>query len=715
MTRIFFEAKSFENTGRPSGAAQAGQHFARKEGCERTFWRVTLLRDMFTFLYRPVSALSLGLFLIASTAALGQAVKNPPLPQPVPLPPEIVAPVDKPYVGPVQVEVDTTNVTDRVSHVREQIPVPSGAKELVLLYPQWIPGNHSPTGPISRIAGIVTGVDGKRVQWVRDQVNVYAFHVPLTAGAKTIELEFDYLSPVKRTEGRTERSDAILDLEWNEVVMYPAGYFSRSIPLDVTLTLPEGWKYATALETASEQGSTVKFKQTTLNTLLDSPLYAGIHYKRIELSPSPTNIVHLDVFADEEKYLDISPDALEKHKQLAAEADKLYQSHHYNHYDFLLLLSDVVGGIGLEHHQSSEDGSRPGYFTEWNQGTPRSDLLAHEYTHSWNGKFRRPADLWTPNFNVPMRDDLLWVYEGMTQYWGTVLTARSGIRTPEQTRDAFARVAAGFEASPGRQWRPLVDTTNQPTVSQRRPVSWVSWQRSEDYYTEGELIWLDADTKIRELTNGQKSLDDFASAFFGVYNGSFVTHTYTLDDLVNVMNKVAPYDWMKFFQERVYDLHPAVPEDGITRGGYKLIYTDTMPPWMAKAESESGQADFSTSLGFSVGSPRRGAPEPGNAQPGALGNVWWNSPAFKAGVTPDMQIISVDGKAYSPQALREAILGAEKTREPIQFLFRRGQEFKNISIPYYGGLRIPSLQRVEGTPDLLDQILAPSKRSLPAM
>jgi len=632
------------------------------------------------------------------------------------MPPAIVAPVDKPYAGPVQLEVDITNVTDRVAHVREQIPVEPNAKELVLLYPQWIPGNHSPTGPISRLAGIVTSVDGKRVQWVRDQINVYAFHVPIGAGAKTVQLEFDYLSPIKPDQGRIEWSNAICDLEWNEVTMYPAGFFSRDIPLDVTLKLPQGWRYATALETASEAGSTVKFKQTTLNTLLDSPLYAGIHYDRVDLSPSKTNIVHLNVFGEDEKDIEISADALQKHKNLAMEADKLYQSHHYNHYDFLLLLSSTVGGIGLEHHQSSEDGARPNYFSEWDRGGLHSDLLAHEYTHSWNGKFRRPADLWTPNFNVPMRDDLLWVYEGMTQYWGSVLSARAGFRTPEQARYVFARVAAGFAISPGREWRPLVDTTNQPTVSQRRPVPWVSWQLPENYYTEGELIWLDADTKIRELTNDQKSLDDFVTEFLGVYNGSFVTYPYNLQDIVNILNKIAPYDWMKFFQERVYDLHPAVPEDGFARGGYKLVYTDTIPSWLARADTAFGGEDFSTSLGFSVGGQRRdAAAEPGAAQSNRIGNVWWNSPAFKAGVTPDMQIIAVNGRAYSAKVLREAILQAEQTKQPLEFQFRRGEDYKTISIPYSGGLRIPSLQRVEGTPDRLDEILAPSKRSLPAM
>jgi predicted metalloprotease with PDZ domain len=679
-------------------------------------WCGTLVNNMNLRIFRHPFLFATIVSLTASVTLSAQTAKNPPQPQPVPMPPSIVAPVDKPYVGPVQVEVDITDVTGRVAHVREQIPVEPNAKELVLLYPEWIPGNHSPTGPISRIAGVVTSVDGKRVQWVRDQIDVHAFHVPLGAGAKTVQLEFDYLSPIKPAEGRIEWSNAICDLQWNEVTMYPAGYFSRDIPLDVTLKLPEGWKYATALETASETGSTVKFKQTTLNTLLDSPLYAGSHYERVDLSPSKTNIVHLNVFGDEQKDIEISADALQKHKNLAVEADKLYQSHHYDHYDFLLLLSSTVGGIGLEHHQSSEDGARPNYFAEWDRGGLHSDLLAHEYTHSWNGKFRRPADLWTPNFNVPMRDDLLWVYEGMTQYWGSVLSARAGFRTPEQARYVFARVAAGFEASPGREWRPLVDTTNQPTVSQRRPVSWVSWQLGENYYTEGELIWLDADTKIRELTSDQKSLDDFVTEFLGVYNGSFVTYTYNLQDIVNILNKIAPYDWMKFFQERVYDLHPAVPEDGFTRGGYKLVYTDTIPSWLARSENAFGGDDFSTSLGFSVGGQRRGAePEPGAAQSKAISNVWWNSPAFKAGVTPEMQIISVNGKEYSAKVLREAILQAEQTKQAIQLQFHRGDEYKTVSIPYFGGLRIPSLQRVEGTPNRLDEILAPSKRSQPAM
>jgi predicted metalloprotease with PDZ domain len=618
-----------------------------------------------------------------------------PGPQPVPLPPPIVAPADTPYLGKVELTVDLTDNARRIVGVHETIPVEGS--ELTLLYPQWIPGNHSPTGPISKLGGIVVTAGGKRIQWVRDRVNVYAFHIPVPAGAKSVDLDFQYLSPIKPTEGRIQISNEIADLAWNDTLMYPAGHFSRDITFSTTLKLPEGWKYATALDTASEKGNVIHFKDTTLNTLVDSPLYAGSHFKRVDLSTGPDNIVHLDVFADAEEDLAITPEELELHKKLTQEAQKLYASHHYDHYDFLLLLSDKVGGVGLEHHQSSEDGHPADYFTKWADGVRGRDLLGHEYSHSWDGKFRRPADLWTPNFNVPMQDDLLWVYEGMTQYWGNVLTARAGMRTASDTRDVLAMVAANFDISPGRTWRPMVDTTNQPTVSQRSPVSWVSWQRPEDYYTEGMLIWLDADTKIRELSGDRKSLDDFAKLFFGVDNGSYITKTYTLDDVVAALNTVQPYDWAKFLQERVYDLAPKAPEDGFARGGYKLTYNDTPADWVKRAEAKPvGFSDFSRSLGFTA------------MADGTLGNVWWGSPAFKAGVTPDMHLQAVNGQAYKPEILREAILQAEKNKSPLQLLFKRGDEYQTIAIDYHGGLRYAHLERIPGTPDRLDAILAPS-------
>jgi len=356
----------------------------------------------------------------------------------------------------------------------------------------------------------------------------------------------------------------------------------------------------------------------------------------------------------------------------------------------------VVGGNGLEHHQSSEDGMGTKYFTDWPAQVREVDLLSHEYTHSWNGKFRRPADLWTPNFNVPMRDDLLWVYEGLTQYWGYVLAARAGLRTPEATRDLMANIAAGFEASKGRGWRPLVDTTNQPTVSQRRPVSWVSWQRPEDYYTEGLLVWLDADTKIRELSGGKKSLDDFAKLFFGVNNGSYITDTYTFEDVVAALNQVQPYDWTTFLRTRVYELHPEVPENGFAQGGYKLVYNDTPPSWEKHGAAESARfgTSFMESLGFSV------------MADGTLGSVSWDSVAFKAGIVPGMQLLAVNGEVYSADKLRDAIRKAETDSGPLSLLLKDHNTIKTIAVDYHGGLRFPHLERMEGTPARLDDVLA---------
>ncbi|HEX3681920.1 MAG TPA: hypothetical protein VHU83_05205 [Bryobacteraceae bacterium] len=616
------------------------------------------------------------------------------------MPSPIAAPQDRPYLGTIGLKVDISDVHRRLVNAQETIPVEAG--ELTLLYPQWIPGNHSPSGPISKLAGLEITAEDKRIEWVRDRVNVYAFHVAVPSGVKTLDVKFQYLPPLRKAEGRISFSSKIVDLAWNTVVLYPAGYFSRRIYFSPSIELPQAWQFASALEVRSREGNLVQFKDTALNTLVDSPLYAGVNFKRLDLSTGPDNPVFLDVFSDSPSNLAITPEELQQHKNLVREAQKLYASHHYSHYDFLFLLSDVVGGVGLEHHQSSEDGTRANYFTDWASGVAGRDLLAHEYTHSWNGKFRRPADLWTPNFNVPMRDDLLWVYEGMTQYFGFVLTARSGLRTAEQTRDLIARVAAGFDASPGRTWRPLIDTTNQPIISQRSPVTWVSWERPEDYYQEGMLIWLDADTKIRELSGGNKSLDDFAKLFFGIDNGSYITQTYSLDDVIRGLNAVQPYDWATFLKTRVYELAPHTPEDGISRGGYRLAYSDTPPEWM-KHEERLGQGrpdmaiSFATSIGISVEAN------------GTLANVWWDSPAFKAGVTPDMQITAVNGTAFKMDVLRTAITEAEKSQSPLKLLVKRGEEFQTIDVDYHGGLRYPKLERADGTPDRLDAILAPSK------
>jgi predicted metalloprotease with PDZ domain len=615
------------------------------------------------------------------------------------MPAPIAAPADKPYPGTISLAVDVTNITDRVLEVHESIPVKG--RDVTLLYPEWLPGAHSPAIPVDALAGLVVTANGKRVPWVRDKVNMHAFHVEELPDATTLDLNFQYLAPIDPKRGRISATFA--DVTWESVLLYPAGYFSRDIKFEPSLRLPEGWRFACALEVKSKSGSLVQFKETTLNTLVDSPLYAGANFKRVDLSTGPDNPVYLDVFADKPADLEMTAEELQYHKNLVIEAQKLFASHHYDHYDFLFSVSDIVSGKGLEHHQSSEDGSRANYFSDWSAGVGGRALLPHEYTHSWNGKFRRPADLWTPNFNVPMRNDLLWVYEGLTDYYGNVLTARSGMRTPEQARDMWAQIGASFEISPGRTWRSLEDTTNQAIMSSRSSQqAWPSWQRSYDYYPESDLIWLDADTKIRELSNGEKSLDDFAKLFFGIGNGSFITVTYTLDDIVKALNSVQPYDWAGFLRARVYEVNPNVPENGFTLGGYRLVYNDHEPEWWKKAGNARG-ASFATSLGFSM----RGEDSPDSH--GGLEQVWWGSLAFKAGITPDMQLQAVNDQKYTAAVLREAIVAAEKNTEPIRLLFKRGDEFVTIPLDYHGGMRYPHLERVETTPDRLDAILAPAK------
>lgn len=647
------------------------------------------------FSSRSVAAIFAGFCLTLTSATYGQ---NSPGPQPVPLPPPVPVPVDRPYAGTISLSVDLTNVNDRVLNVHEKIPVKSG--EITLLYPQWLPGTHSPSNPVANLAGLVAAADGKRVSWVRDRVDVWAFHIDIPKGATSLELDFQYLAPMNPQQGRI--STKIADLTWNSVLLYPAGYFARRIQFAPELRLPEGWKFAAALEVKSQNGNLVQFKDTPLNTLIDSPAYAGVNYKRVDLSAGPDNPVYLDVFADKPEQLEITPEELQYHKNLVIQAQKLFKSRHYDHYDFLFSLSDTVGGKGLEHHQSSEDGTRANYFTNWPAGIAGRALLPHEYTHSWNGKYRRPADLWTATFNEPMQNDLLWVYEGLTDYYGNVLTARSGLRTLEQARDAIAQIAANFEISPGRTWRSLEDTTNQPIISSHgaTPQSWPSWQRSFDYYPESDLVWLEVDTIIRERSNAQKSLDDFAKFFFGNNNGSYITVTYTFEDLVKALNTVQPYDWAEFFRTRVYQDSPQVPMNGITQGGYRLVYNDTEPEWMKHMDPSRG-ISFATSLGFSL----KG--DGGEKTADTIANVWWDSPAFKAGLTPEMKLQAVNDQAFSTSNLRAAILAAEKSNSPIKLLLKHNDEFLTVLVDYHGGLRYPHLERVESTPDRLDAILAP--------
>jgi predicted metalloprotease with PDZ domain len=639
---------------------------------------------------------SISFLLLSILPVTSSAFAQSAEPQPTPMPAQIAAPKDVAYPGTIRLAVDATDVERRIFAVQETIPVRSGAP-VTLLYPQWQPGNHGPSGRVDKIAGLMIHASGggARIEWTRDAVDVFAFHVAVPAGVNSLDVDFQFLSPVEPNEGRVVMTPDMLSLQWIDLALYPAGYFARQIPVAASVRLPAGWEFATALETASADAGVATFKTVPFDTLADSPMVAGRYFKRLDLDPGAAAAVRLDIVADRAELLEVTPDQLEAHRVLVRQAYKLYGSHHYDHYDFLFSLSDKLGGIGLEHHQSSEDGTVPTFFTEWDKNADTRNLLPHEFTHSWNGKFRRPADLWTPNFNVPMRDSLLYVYEGQTQYWGYVLEARAGLITKQQALDAIAGIAAMYDHRVGRDWRALQDTTNDPIAAGRRPMAWLSWERSEDYYNEGLLVWLDADTLIREKSIGEKSLDDFARSFFGMNNGSYVVDTYTFDDVVKALNSVQPYDWAAFLRTRLDDHASGAPLDGLRRGGYKLIYTDAPSDYFKAAETRRKITDVTYSLGVVIGAE------------GKLTDVLWDGPAFKQGLTVGNQIVAVNGTAYDPDLLKSAITAAKTASDPIELLIRNGDRYRTVRCDYHDGLRYPRLERDANVPARLDDILTP--------
>ena len=604
---------------------------------------------------------------------------------------EVPVPLDQPYPGTIVLNVDATNVGQQIFRMRASIPVRPG--KLTLLYPQWLPGNHGPSGPLTQLAGLKITGNGKPIEWTRDPVQVHAFHLNVPADVTLIEAQYQFLSPVDGAQGRITMTGEMLGVQWPSVTLYPAGYNSRRITVQPNLTLPEGWQYGSALETAERAGNKIRFKPLDLETLIDSPLFAGRHFKRIDLDPGAKVPVFLNIVADNAESLEAKPEHIAPHRALVRQAAKLFGSYHYKHYDFLFALSDEFGGIGREHHQSSENGVKPGYFTDWAKSEAERDLLPHEYTHSWNGKFRRPAGQNVANFNVPLQNSLLWVYEGQTQYWGKVLAVRSGLISAAGMRDAFAATAARYDNMQGRAWRAIQDTVNDPIVAGRRALGWSSWQRSEDYYSEGMLVWLDVDTKMRELSGEKHSLDDFARAFYGINNGSFVPAYYNFEDVVAALNAVQAFDWAPFLRARLDGHGPGAPLDGLARAGWKLVYTDTPTDFVKSAEERAKASDLSYSLGFTV------------KHDGTVTAVQWDGVAFQAGLAGNSTIVAVNSRAYKSELLKAAVKAAKDGKAPIELLVRKGPTYRTIALDYHGGLRYPRLERIAGSKDRLETIL----------
>ncbi|MFC7378193.1 M61 family metallopeptidase [Brevundimonas sp. GCM10030266] len=634
--------------------------------------------------------------LLGTTPALAQ-VGTPALP--VTLAP-IPAPRDVAYPAPIPIEVDATDIDRRIVSVKQTIPVVA-AGPLVLLYPQWIPGNHGPVGPVDDIADLQITANGQPLRWVRNTVSTNAFQVEVPAGVSSVEVSFKWLTPLDGAQGRVVITDEMLNIQWEKALLYPAGYYSRQITFQPTLRLPAGWQYGTALDTQSFENGVATFAPITLEHFADSPLFAGLHYRQIDLDPGGRSPVRLNVVADSADQLAATDAHIAQHRELVQQADRLFGARHFNHYDFLLAVTDRLGGIGLEHQRSSENSVDTKYFTDPTGTLADRDLLGHEYTHSWNGKWRRPADQLTPTLNEPLQNSLLWVYEGQTQYWGLILTARAGLMSKQQALDVFANTAASYaDGNPGREWRAMQDTTNDPIIAQRRPQPWPSRQRAEDYYREGAMIWLDADTLIREQSGGRRSLDNFAKAFFGVEDGNWDPAPYTFTDVTSTLNGVEAHDWATFLRDRLDAVGPDAhgPLGGIERGGYRLVWREAPNDYSRALNAELGRVDFQYSLGLSLNTTNR------------VTGVRWGSPAFEAGLTSGWEVVAVNGRTASAAAIAEAITASKGNATPIQMMLKRGDRFRTIAFDYHDGLRYPHLERIEGTPDRLGDILSPRRR-----
>ncbi|MBJ7319551.1 MAG: M61 family metallopeptidase, partial [Brevundimonas sp.] len=611
--------------------------------------------------------------------------------------PSIPAPADTPYPGVIQYRADITDLERRIIRVSQTIPV-AGPGPLILLYPKYLPGNHADTGPIQLLAGLTVTANGQRIEWLRDTLEPYAFHLDIPAGVTQIDVAFQQLTQPDSSNWRVLMTPAMVNLQWEKAILYPAGYYSRQIPVAASVALPANWKYGTALTTASRDGDVAAFETTDLYTLIDSPMFAGAHYRRVDIDPTGDR-VHLNLLADEEKGLAATDEQLKLYENMVQQADRLFGARHFDNYEFLFALTDQMGGIGLEHHRSSENTGAPGFFTDWSKSAGDRGLLPHEYTHSWNGKFMRPADELTANHNVPTQNTLLWVYEGQTEYWGDVLAARAGLHSKPVALATLANVAAFYDNQPGRQWRALQDTNNHNLLGYRVPGQYPSWMRGTgDYYRESLLVWLDADTLIRAETNGRKSLDDFAKGFFGHDDGSWAPQGYTFDQVVAALNAVHPHDWATFLRDRLDAVGPdaRAPLAGIERGGWRLIYTDT-PTADEKAVNTGWANDFQYSLGFTLAGDK-------------IANVRWGGPAFEQSIGAGWSLVAVNGKAGSAEVLRNAVTAAKGTDAPLELLIKSGDRFRTVAFDYRDGLRYPRLERIEGTPDRLSDILAPRRR-----
>lgn len=596
----------------------------------------------------------------------------------------------------ITLRVDATTAPTNVYHAHLTFPVTPGP--LTLYYPKWIPGEHGPTGPINGLTGIRFRANGQAVTWTRDPLEMFAFRVEVPAGATTLDADLDFLAPAPSANftAGASTSPRLAVLSWNTVLLYPqtAGG-SDALQYQASLRIPAGWQYATALETRGRDGDEIRFEQSSLTTLIDSPVQLGLTLRKLDLqSRSPLRHT-LNLLSESSEAVQTPDDFASQYGRLVDEATAVFGANHYRHYDWLLTLSDAVAHFGLEHHESSDDRTEESVLRDDTSRKWLSELMAHEFAHSWNGKYRRPAGLATGTYEKPMSGELLWVYEGLTTYLGDLLPVRAGILTPEDYREALAATVASMTQHVGRTWRPLADTAVAAQLLYDAPGASTNWRRSVDYYPEGELVWLDTDMTIRTLTNNRKSLDDFLRAFYGGSSGHPELKPYTFDDIVNALNAVAPNDWRSFLNQRLTSLSAQPPTGGIEQAGWRVIWNDKPNTHMEYEQNRNHFAELSNTLGFAV------------RENGTIGDVVPESLAARAGLIPGSKIIAVNGRAYTTARLRDVVKGSTTSKGPVELIVQNGEFFTNATIDYHGGERYPHLERATSKPDWLAVLVRP--------
>jgi predicted metalloprotease with PDZ domain len=592
----------------------------------------------------------------------------------------------------VILNVDATHAARKIFHASLKIPATAG--DLTLYYPKWIPGEHAPDGPVVDLTGLFFKANGQTLKWRRDLLDGFTIHVEIPAGVNEVDAELDYVSPATLESGFSAGSsatDKLAVISWNQVLLYPKGWKADEINYTASLKIPNGWKFGTPLPIDSQSGNEIHFKSAPLTTLVDSPVITGEYLKVVPLAQDPPT--EMDIAADSAAALDAPSKVWDHYKSLVDQAQKLFGAHHYRDYHFLYTLSDHVAHFGLEHHESDDSRVDERALVDDTSRKLSAGLLPHEYVHSWNGKYRRPYDLATPDYQQPMQDDLLWVYEGLTDYLGFVLSARSALLTQEQDRDDLAITAAQLDHLPGRQWRNLQDTADAAPQLYFAPQSWYSWRRSTDFYSEDTLNWLWVDVIIRQQSKGKKSIDDFCHLFHGAPSTGPALKTYTFDDVVNALNQVVPYDWRGFWTERLTNHGPGAPLGGIEGSGWKVIYNDTPSEMM---NAEGGMYHF-VPAGFALGLSLR--------DDGGITDTIENEIAAKAGIGPGMKVVAVNGRRFSPDVLRDAIKAANGGTGTIDLLVENTDYYKTYKLDYHGGEMYPHLIRDESKPDLLSEIL----------